>query len=408
MPRYPLAVGLVATLCAGAAGFAPLVVRAQEPATPSAQTDGYATLVEATPGLAAYWRLDEASGATAADRSGEGNDADYGPGVALDEPGLIGAANAAVALDGTADAYLDAGDVLDFAAGAPFTLEAWIQPDEFATPYPRLLMKEATDEAGNRQGYLLYISKETGRLGFERWRDGEANVVTTIDPIPLGEVTHVVAIYDGQAMRLYIDGEGVAEVPAGLGLSDTPFPFRIGARADSGSPFAGVVDEVAVYQTALTAETIRDHFRAGSAGRPGTAIPAIVPSAATPAIAIAADRNQPTPADETPTAETEEGAGRAVTIATAAPPAAIATAGPLATVRPTPTESAAEGGETGTAVTTDVLNLRASPGTDAEILLIIPAGEEVVLTGEESAGFVAVEYAGAAGWVSADFLDLAA
>jgi hypothetical protein len=224
MPRYPIAVGLLATLVAAATGSAQPGVRAQEAATPAPPADAYAAVVEATSGLVAYWRLDEATGTTAVDRSGQENDAAYAPGVELGEPGLIGPANAAIALAGTADGYVDAGDILDFAGGAPFTLEAWIRPDEFANPYPRLLMKEATDEAGNRQGYLLYISKETGRLGFERWRDGEANVVTTIEPISLGAATHVVAVYDGQAMRLYIDGEGIAEVPAGLGLNDTEVP----------------------------------------------------------------------------------------------------------------------------------------------------------------------------------------
>ncbi|MBA3413989.1 MAG: hypothetical protein H0U10_02035, partial [Chloroflexia bacterium] len=164
MPRSPLAVGLVAMFVGAATACAPLNAWAQD-ATPPPAADGYASLVEATPGLVAYWRLDETSGTTAVDRSGAGNDASYAATVVLGEPGLIGPVNASVALDGTDDAYIDAGDVLDFAAGAPFTLEAWIQPDVFATPYPRLLMKEATDDEGNRQGYLLYISRETGRLG---------------------------------------------------------------------------------------------------------------------------------------------------------------------------------------------------------------------------------------------------
>jgi hypothetical protein len=413
MPRYPIAVGLLATLVAAATGSAQPGVRAQEAATTAPPADAYAAMVEATSGLVAYWRLDEATGTTAGDRSGQGNDAAYAPGVELGEPGLIGPANAAIALAGTADGYVEAGDILDFAGGAPFTLEAWIRPDEFANPYPRLLMKEATDEAGNRQGYLLYISKETGRLGFERWRDGEANVVTTIEPIPLGAATHVVAVYDGQAMRLYIDGEGIAEVPAGLGLNDTEVPFRIGARADAGSPFAGAVDEVAVYEAALTDETVRDHFRAGSAGRPPGATPA-----AAPAGAAATESGQSTVVPEPTAAGAGDDATRtvqiatAVVIATAAPPAAIATAAPsptaaaTATEEPTPTEAAAPDAEPGTALTTDALNLRATPGTDAVILLTIPPGETVVLTGEESAGFVAVEYAGAAGWVAAEFLDL--
>jgi hypothetical protein len=412
MPRYPLTLGLTTALIVAAL---PSGLSAQE-GTPA---DDYAALIEETRGLVAYWRLDEASGDTAADRGGQGIEATYAPGVSLGEPGLIGEANAAAGLGGTDDAYVDAGDVLDFEAGAPFSLEAWIQPDEFANPYPRLVMKEATDDSGNRQGYLLYISRETGRLGFERWRDGEANVVTTIEPIPLGEVTHVVAVYDGQAMRLYIDGEGIAEVPAGLGLSDTPFPFRIGARADGSSPFTGVVDEVAVYETALDAETIQAHFQAGSEGRTDRATPRAERSSATPVAVPATDPTRTGGADERSGVPTEEAVApdaadvTPVAIATSAPPAAVATTvpattvpTPTATAEPTPTETAPEPDETGTALTIDVLNLRAGPSTDDEILLTIPAGEEVVLTGEESGGFTAVEYAGASGWVATEFLEL--
>ena len=410
MPRNRVAIGLVAAFSVAASGFAAVAVPAQEAATPAAAA--YASLVEETPGLAAYWRLDEAGGGVAADSSGAGNDATYAAGVRLGEPGLIEEANAAIGLPGTEDGYADAGDVLDFPEGAPFTLEAWIRLDEFATPYPRLLMKEATDAEGDRQGYLLYISEETGRLGFERWRDGEANVVTTIDPVPVGVPTHVVAVYDGQAMRLYIDGEGVAEVPAGLGLIDTPYPFRIGARADDASPFAGAVDEVAVYETALDAETIQAHFRAGAAGRPA-ASPVATADGATPVAIAAEETPRPTPAAVTPAAPPDDdeevvAVATAAVIATAAPAATIAVDTAPGADEPTPTAESEASAAPTTAVTIDALNLRAVPGTDAAILLVIPAGETVTVIGDETNGFVAVEYAGASGWVAAEFLDLGA
>ena len=55
--------------------------------------------------------------------------------------------------------------------------------------------------------------------------------------------------------------------------------------------------------------------------------------------------------------------------------------------------------------TTDV-NLRASPGTDADVLLVVPAGAAVTGTGaaDPALGFRPVVYDGVAGWVAAEFL----
>lgn len=405
MQRYPLLVGLASAWAVGLVGGAVDTVLAQDVATPPAGSagSGYGAVVADTPGLVAYWRLDETSGTEAADSAGQGRAATIAPGVALGAPGLLGETDSGILLNGSDDAYVDVGDVFDFAAGEPFTLEVWIRLDGFANPYPRLIMKEATDDGGNRQGYLLYISKETGRLGFERWRDGEANVVTTVDPIAIGAVTYVAAVYDGQAMRLYVDGEGVAEVPAGLGLIDTAAPFRVGARADGANAFAGEIDEVAVYDRALDSETIRAHFVAGSAGRPVMATPA----AATPTLATVAPVLAPPPAATTTREQPPIGIATAAPIATSAPAATVATATPTETVAPTPTEEP-PAAEQSTGVTTDALNLRSAPDTESDILLVIPAGETVTLTGDASDGFVAVDYQEESGWVSVDFLDLGA
>lgn len=61
-------------------------------------------------------------------------------------------------------------------------------------------------------------------------------------------------------------------------------------------------------------------------------------------------------------------------------------------------------GNTGTAYTTSDLNLRSGPGTSNRILLVMPGGAEVTLTGEERNGFAGVRYNGTSGWASLDYL----
>lgn len=61
-------------------------------------------------------------------------------------------------------------------------------------------------------------------------------------------------------------------------------------------------------------------------------------------------------------------------------------------------------GDEGTAYTTDSLNLRSGPSTRDSVILVMPTGTAVMLTGRESNGFAGVRYNGEAGWASQDYL----
>ncbi len=67
--------------------------------------------------------------------------------------------------------------------------------------------------------------------------------------------------------------------------------------------------------------------------------------------------------------------------------------------------SAAATSSVGTATTTSALNLRAGSSTNDRVLLVIPAGSTVSLTGDAANGFLAVVYKGTSGWAYASFLD---
>lgn len=62
------------------------------------------------------------------------------------------------------------------------------------------------------------------------------------------------------------------------------------------------------------------------------------------------------------------------------------------------------GGSTGTATTTSALNLRSRASTSASVLLVLPSGATVTLTGQSSNGFLGVTYQGTSGWASMDYL----
>ena len=61
-------------------------------------------------------------------------------------------------------------------------------------------------------------------------------------------------------------------------------------------------------------------------------------------------------------------------------------------------------GNAGSARTTTALNLRSGPTTSSRVLLVIPSGATVTLTGTYSGGFQGVTYNGTTGWAYADYL----
>jgi len=61
-------------------------------------------------------------------------------------------------------------------------------------------------------------------------------------------------------------------------------------------------------------------------------------------------------------------------------------------------------GTSGTATTTLALNLRGGPSTADYVILVMPYGATVALTGQSANGFVSVNYNGSAGWAYAAYL----
>jgi hypothetical protein len=212
----------------------------------------------------AYWRLDETTGTTAHDATGNGNDATYTGGYTQGAAGaLIGDPDTAATLDGVSG-YVDAGDRFNFAGNAPHTLEIWALPANIGVSYQRLFSRELSTTP--REGYLVFVrgpnAADPSTFSVERWAGGAANQCPQTASI--SQVWHhFVATYDGATSRVYLDGTLAAAQPAALALSTTTASLWIGASVfDTAALFAGSVDEVAVYGTALSAARISAHFHA--------------------------------------------------------------------------------------------------------------------------------------------------
>jgi hypothetical protein len=199
--------------------------------------------LEATPlePLRGYWRFDEGSGSTAADGSTYGNDgAIVGASwtTSVDESG-------ALSFDGTND-YVQVPNASSLNPTSELTVEAWIKPDVL-TGQRVIVEKPYTSHRPPYYQYSLvtYQSNVVFYVavgGVFRWVSG------TSSGLAAGSWNHVAGVYDGQYLRVYVDGvlKGSTSVGSGAigGYGTDVYIGRHGNRETE--KFGGVIDEVRI------------------------------------------------------------------------------------------------------------------------------------------------------------------
>jgi hypothetical protein len=216
----------------------------------------YPATVSATSGIVSYWRLGETSGTTAADRQGR-NPGTYSGGVTRGAAGAVaGDPNTAAVFDGVDD-YVNVPDSVSLKPATQISLEAWVKPNAGIPTYASVATKTTVNTWSD--GYGMYAWEG----GIDFWVNDDAQDVWT-DPIPTTVWSHVVGTYDGSTIRIYLNGVLVDSFAYSSPLVHLIAPLRIGDAAGTGNyHWAGGIDDVAVYNTALSAATVADHFRCG-------------------------------------------------------------------------------------------------------------------------------------------------
>jgi hypothetical protein len=140
-----------------------------------------------------------------------------------------------------------------------FTLEAWVRPDDEEN---RAIISQEDNAAAEGEepfAYSLLVGGEAGgprgwlRRGGEEGHEGVAGG----DPLPPNAWSHVALTDDGARLRVYLDGELVGTDPA-IPLTTGAGPLSIGCLAEYGNYFKGRLDEVRVYNRALSGNEIED------------------------------------------------------------------------------------------------------------------------------------------------------
>ena len=195
--------------------------------------------------LVAYWSFNEGSGDIVFDLSGNGNDGTingatrgegkYGPGLHFNGQ----------------DNYVEVPASSSLDTDTNVTVAAWINWIDAGDGWLAILANG--QQNGPWENYGLFVNRAGGFLYFTLSLDG--GHVTQSAPngaVAPGQWLHAAATWDGSNARIYVNGELVLEQAQTGTLVPPGLPLRIGHRDGSSHYFNGAIDEVRVYNHALT------------------------------------------------------------------------------------------------------------------------------------------------------------
>jgi len=197
--------------------------------------------------LRAHWRLDEVQGDVAYDSAGINDGLVYGNPTWV--PGLMAGA---LHMNGMSD-YVDSGNDPGLDITGEITLAAWINPHDIGNG------QENPYVSKGRRAYALQGIEQGYGLEFFIYDKGAHSARFTRARAFNDEWHHVAGTYDGSQLRLYIDGalEGVTDHTGSI--ASTPYNVNIGRNAAAPNRlYEGLIDDVRVYDCALSEAEIRD------------------------------------------------------------------------------------------------------------------------------------------------------
>ncbi len=219
----------------------------------------------------AWWRLgdDPATSSICSDSSGNGHDGEYRGSPASVDSIVAGSSGGAVDFDGVRGRVVL--DPTAWPSTGPLTVEAWISTATVPSSTGAVITGIFNDF--EIAGALLYIENGSGRPYFSVVpSSGGTKLASDATAVTDGAVHHLVGTWDSadNKVRIYVDGVLGSTVSAaapsmtfttGMALPRIASPPWLGGTYER---FDGIIDEVALYDTALTAAQVAAHYAAGA------------------------------------------------------------------------------------------------------------------------------------------------
>ena len=204
----------------------------------------------ADPSLIGWWKLDEGAGTTVADASGRRHNGLFVEGTPEWVDGMYGKA---LKFDGVNKVEIP--DHADFHLEDAVSVALWANPEAVQVEDAKFFIKQKSgyypyclQYDGNSQTIYANVSSDSAQF----------NTKPRLANFP-GQWAHLCFTYDGNALILYKDGEEVARVDASGKLRQNDLSLTIGGRLNqtSSNNFKGIIDDVRLYNRALTQEEIK-------------------------------------------------------------------------------------------------------------------------------------------------------
>ena len=240
--QFPVALAVFLVLIIGLSAIPARAVTLLAQTHSSATTD--------ISGLVGFWSFDENSGNTAHDAA-SGTD-----GQIMNGTWVNGKSGSAIHLGGN-DAYVLLPNTNALQLTTEMTLAAWVNPEVLCAGNNPIIQKN--------NSYGLKILEGGQTIGFI-WSGFEPHRSTT--SLTTSQWYYLTATFNNGVHRIYVNGvlenqatDWLAAIPSSTG------PVYIG-KGDFGCNFTGMIDEIRIYQRALTSEEIQSIYEAFVA--PGT------------------------------------------------------------------------------------------------------------------------------------------
>src|SRR5262249_4568408 len=135
------------------------------------------------------------------------------------------------------------------------TVEAWVRPATTSTDWTAAVLKE---RGTTGLAYALYANDGPNQppAGYINRAGTDVEAAGT-SVLPLNTWSHLAVTYDGSNIRLYVNGAQVGTKAQTGNINSSTAPLRFGGDSVWGEYFNGLIDEVRVYNIALTAAQIQ-------------------------------------------------------------------------------------------------------------------------------------------------------
>jgi hypothetical protein len=189
---------------------------------------------------------------------------------------VAGMVGEAFDFDGAITSFVEVPDAPSLNPSA-ITLDAWVNPTTINVG-SRIVSKDLSTETCVAP-FIVYSLEVRGEFGnkaafFFTTSDNVEHTLQGTSVIPTGAFTHITGTFDGQTAKVYVNGVQEASTSVSGTLTTSNAPVVIGNAGaacritnPNDVPFHGVIDEVEIFNRALSQAEIQAIFNAGSSGK---------------------------------------------------------------------------------------------------------------------------------------------